>query len=181
MLSCRNLAIKHLPERHTCEKLSIALYAILEEWGILDKVTAMTTDNAKKKSKISQNIIELLLLQNKQQRIKNGPGFKIDLDEDDDIEDFLLDGFDTNIMDNFKNMVDKCRKIVGIFHQSIIIPEILGEKQSIANVYKHNLVQDVQTMWNSTFLMLEKHQEQAEVVNETLIDRRLQKKFGDQN
>ncbi|CAF1073815.1 unnamed protein product [Brachionus calyciflorus] len=68
------------------------------------------------------------------------------------------------------------KKIIGIFHQSSIIQEILGEKQSIANVCKHNLVQDVQTMWNSTFLILERLQEQAEVVNETLIDRRSQKK-----
>ncbi|CAF0706276.1 unnamed protein product [Brachionus calyciflorus] len=34
--------------------------------------------------------------------IKNFPAFKNDLDGDDDIQDFVLDGIDTNIMDNIK-------------------------------------------------------------------------------
>ncbi|CAF1135674.1 unnamed protein product, partial [Brachionus calyciflorus] len=44
-----------------------------------------------------------------------------------------------------------------------------------------NLIQDVPTRWNSTFLMLERTKEQVDAINETLFDRRLNRKYENLN
>ncbi|RNA04754.1 hypothetical protein BpHYR1_042295, partial [Brachionus plicatilis] len=40
-----------------------------------------------------------------------------------------LNEFEVSVMANYKVLVEKCRKIAGLFHQSTIMSEILEEKQ----------------------------------------------------
>lgn len=47
--------------------------------------------------------------------------------------------------------VTKCRKLVGHFKHSVTLIAEMGVHQKAMTVPEHSLVQDVATMWNSTF------------------------------
>ncbi|CAF1151187.1 unnamed protein product, partial [Brachionus calyciflorus] len=100
----------------------------------------------------------------------------IDMDEDDETNDIVFSDSDSGLIKNFKSLVEKCRKISALFHQSSIFPVILTEKQKAAGVKQNRLLQDVPTRWNSKFLMLDRYSEQNVMVNEVLRDRRLNNK-----
>lgn len=194
----RTLTISHLPGSHTGENISEALYKTLEEWNILDNVLGVCADNARNMKNIAKNVVELI--KKKQSKVRNiyqigCVAHIINLivkkinkytkqvstesekgEEDEEMVNVNLDEVETNIVKNFKTLIEKCRKIASLFHQSTQVSEILGEKQTFANVDNHKIMQDVQTRWNSTFLMLERFQEQVDMVNETLCDRRLNNK-----
>ena len=62
-------------------------------------------------------------------------------------------------------VVKKCRRVVAHFKHSEQACRHLREYQASRDVPEHKLVQDVDTRWNSTFLMLERLAEQQKAIN----------------
>ena len=193
----RTLDIMHLPDNHTAENLSDAIYSVLNDWSITTKIVAYVSDNSKNMSNIKTYLNESLrqmqpnigeihhlkclahsinLIVKKITKFtkittgnetQSGSQF-IDMDRDDETNDFVYSDSDSGLIKNFKSLVEKCRKISALFHQSSIFPVILTEKQKAAGVKQKRLLQDVPTRWNSTFLMLDRYSEQNVMVNEVL-------------
>ena len=57
-LISRTLDIVHLPGSHTSENLSNAIFSILQEWKITDKLVAFVTDNANNMTCIKRYLVE---------------------------------------------------------------------------------------------------------------------------
>lgn len=70
-----------------------------------------------------------------------------------------------------KNIITKCRKIVGHFKKSEQASRYLNRFQETCSLPKHTLVQDVETRWNSTYLMLERLSEQRSAINLYMVER----------
>lgn len=67
--------------------------------------------------------------------------------------------------DEIKDVLKKCRKIVGHFHHSEPATRKLTDCQKQCGLPQHTLVQDIDVRWNSTFLMLQRLLEQKNAVN----------------
>lgn len=67
--------------------------------------------------------------------------------------------------DEIKDVLKKCRKIVGHFHHSEPATRKLTECQKQCGLPEHALIQDIDVRWNSTFLMLQRLLEQKNAVN----------------
>lgn len=94
---------------------------------------------------------------------------------DDFVTKLVLTEDEFNMLENYKNITEKCRKIAAVFHQSSVLADILREKQQALNLNQHQIVQDVPTRWNSTFLMLERIYEQYEAINEVFSEKSVKK------
>lgn len=55
------------------------------------------------------------------------------------------------------NLLAKCRQIVGHYKHSNKASQKLTEFQTLMNVPNHTLLQDVDTRWNSEYLMLQRY------------------------
>ena len=64
-----------------------------------------------------------------------------------------------------KNVIKDCRKIVGHFRHSEQASKKLRKCQEQCDLPCHSLIQDIETRWNSTYLMLERLLEQKKAVN----------------
>ena len=62
-------------------------------------------------------------------------------------------------------IVKKCRKIVGHFKRNEQAMRYLDKFQETCALSKHALIQDVETRWNSTYLMLERLLKQKSAIN----------------
>uniref|UniRef100_A0A7M4F2J3 BED-type domain-containing protein n=1 Tax=Crocodylus porosus TaxID=8502 RepID=A0A7M4F2J3_CROPO len=63
-------------------------------------------------------------------------------------------------------LISKCRKVAGYFHRSVKGGKMLRDKQAELNIPQHKIMQDVETRWNSTYLMLERLMEQQKAIHE---------------
>ncbi|XDV25419.1 hypothetical protein PO909_029340 [Leuciscus waleckii] len=78
-------------------------------------------------------------------------------------------------VDRASRLLGKVRKIVGYFHRSPIASHALQEKQTLMDLPKHKLIQDIMTRWNSSFEMLERFSEQQPAIMATLMSKDLRK------
>lgn len=69
------------------------------------------------------------------------------------------------LQENMVVLIKKCRKIVGHFKRSEQASRYLSKCQETCGVVQHSLIQDIETRWNSTFLMLERLIEQKNAIN----------------
>ncbi|KYO26486.1 hypothetical protein Y1Q_0002123 [Alligator mississippiensis] len=63
-------------------------------------------------------------------------------------------------------LISKYMKMLGYFHQSIKVGKMLWEKQAELSIPQHNIMQDVETQWNSTYLMPKRLVEQQKAIHE---------------
>ncbi|XP_011883029.1 PREDICTED: zinc finger BED domain-containing protein 4-like [Vollenhovia emeryi] len=75
------------------------------------------------------------------------------------------------LQENVEILKRKCRKIVGHFKRSEQATRYLSKCQETCAVPHHSLIQDIETRWNSTFLMLERLNEQKNAINLYSIER----------
>jgi hypothetical protein len=199
------IAIQHLPGQHTTEIIKDALLDILKKWDILSKAFALVTDNASNVINLAQalNATQCDSSQNKttfvqfscaahvlnliMQKIseftkskileaefyQDEPGSTDGLDSDK----IILSESETNLIKIYKDVVHKCRKIAAAFHQSNILSNQLTLAQTRLNIKKHEIIQDVETRWNSTYLMVERILEQVDAINEAIQSREVNRKY----
>ncbi|XP_063366204.1 zinc finger BED domain-containing protein 4-like [Cydia splendana] len=72
---------------------------------------------------------------------------------------------------NIITILKKCRKVVGHFHRSEQARRYLNTFQKTLNLPEHTLFQDVETRWNSTYLMLSRLIEQKNAINLYRVER----------
>ena len=80
-------------------------------------------------------------------------------------------------MKKFQNLIDKCRKIAASYHQSNILSDLLKSKQALLGLKSNEIIQDVPTRWNSTYLMMQRILEQVDAINEVFGDKSFRKKY----
>lgn len=68
-------------------------------------------------------------------------------------------------------LIKKCRKIVGHFKKSEQANRYLNKFQETCGLPKHALIQDVETRWNSTYLMMARLFEQKIAINLYMAER----------
>ncbi|XP_030052870.1 zinc finger BED domain-containing protein 4 [Microcaecilia unicolor] len=68
------------------------------------------------------------------------------------------------------DLIERCRKIARHFNQSIKGCQQLRQKQALVGAPLNNLVQDVDTRWNSTYLMLQRLVEQQTPLRELSLE-----------
>lgn len=134
-------------ERHTAENLRDMLLELTREWGINNKITAVTTDNA-------QNQIKFIRLCN-WRRI---PCFAHTIN--------LIVQHGINAMG--LSLISKVKAIVEYFKRSTSAHSKLQEMQQQMNSPVLKLKQDVSTRWNSTYDMLSRILKVKEPVIATL-------------
>ncbi|GLV43842.1 uncharacterized protein CBL_11578 [Carabus blaptoides fortunei] len=111
------------------------------EWGIIEKVQAITTDNARN---IVNSVKEL--------------GFEHIPCMVHTVQPVLRDAL--QVQKNVKDLLKTARKIVRHFSDSTVAMKILQEAQETYNLPQHVLIQDVPTRWDATYHMLRRLYEQ---------------------
>ncbi|RNA21089.1 zinc finger BED domain-containing 1-like [Brachionus plicatilis] len=201
LLCSRTLEISNLPGSHTAENIANALFNVLRDWGIVDKIVSFVTDNAKNMQNIKNYLLENIrtteskiseihhigflahLLNLIVKKITKFSSVSIETCEYETEEQNettgipILNETENSIMQNFSDLVNNCRKIASVFHQSSIACEVLEEKQKLSNIKPNKIIQDITTRWNSTFLMLKRIFQQKGPINDALRDRKLNNKY----
>jgi zinc finger BED domain-containing protein 1 (E3 SUMO-protein ligase ZBED1) len=192
----QTLTIEHLSGSHEASILKPVILNILIDWKIQQKLVAIVTDNASNMVKLGQELIESFN-QNSQKiyRIscaahilnlivgrlskKVDPLPESQSQEDDDQEDgsYILDNEEKEFLEGYKTLIARCRRVAAAFHQSNNLSELLRLKQKQLKINEHELIQDVSTRWNSTYLLLERMLEQIDAINETFADKNFRKKY----
>ena len=152
-LTTKVLQTEKMMGSHTGENLATELDIALEKWGISDKVSAITVDNA-------ANIGKACTLC-RGCEVKVGC-FAHTL--------HLAAGKTTDLARTFTKWI---RPAVGFFHRSHVGAQVFTEMQERLDLPKHKLIMDVKTRWNSTYNMVERFLEQRLAVAAALNDPRL--------
>lgn len=149
----KNLCLEVMPfegESHTAENISQNLYQALNDWDITKQVKIVVTDNARNIVNAIRNL----------QNVDHFPCMAHSL------QLVLCDAlFEQSAV---KDMVSISRKIVGHFSHSTNAMKKLQLAQEEHNVPRHVLIQDVSTRWDSTYLMLDRLNEQRIAVQAVL-------------
>lgn len=150
------LQTRVLNEAHTGKNIGALLREACMEWNISDKNPAIITDNARNmlvacaEAQFSPHITCFAHTLN----LASQKGLKVDC---------------------ASRLLGKVRKIVGYFHRSPIACHVLQEKQTLMDLPKHKLIQDIITRWNSSFEMFERFSEQQPAIMATLMSKDLRK------
>ena len=152
-LKSKVLLNKVLDSQHTGENISVALNSALEPWQIREKVSVITTDNASNMGKA----IEISDI-----KLKIG------------CFAHTLDLAAKKAVEIAKPISEKMKPIISFLHRSHMGAKVLKEKQEALNVPTHHLITDVETRWNSTYLMFERFFEQRVAIHATFLDKRLE-------
>ena len=165
-LQSKVLQTKVLNEKHTGENISVALNAALESWQISEKVSVITTDNA-------SNMGRAISIS--------------DIDLQKGCFAHTLDLAAKKAVELAKPLSRRMKPVITFLHRSHIGAKVLKEKQLALNVPCHQLINDVETRWNSTYLMFDRYFKQRVAIHATFLDRRLEshrviyKDFKDQD
>ncbi|XP_073670667.1 E3 SUMO-protein ligase ZBED1-like [Paramisgurnus dabryanus] len=143
------LGVQEFPQAHTAANLAAVKASIMEEWGITHKVTSLVTDAAAnmlacarelnlKHSVCIAHVLNLMV--------------KKALDQTPGLPDLRT----------------KARKLVSLFRCSTTAKERLVQMQLHLGKTHLKLLQEVETRWNSTFLMFQRLHELREAVGATM-------------
>lgn len=149
-LQHRCLQTREVSSSHDAENLSKELHDAFEEWGIAEVFTA-TTDNGRNIRNAIVNELNLSHL--------GCVGHTLQLSIGKALQ--LLP---------VAKVLGKVRKLVAHFHKSTKATYALREKQVRLDLPQHQLVQECETRWGSTFMMLSRVQEQQPALCATLME-----------
>ena len=137
-------------KRHTSDNLKVEVENVFKKFEIEGKVCAVVTDNARN---ITKAVLELT-------------------EEDHDscfahtlnlaVRSAMAEDVDT------KNIVKRVKNIVSYFHSKTVATRALHEVHLNKQSTPKKLKQDVETRWNSTFIMLQSYIQQHEEVTTAL-------------
>ena len=136
------LGLKHLPSSHTGANLATEFLSVLQDWSLQDKVHVVIRDNARNiiKAMRDANIDSIGCMAHTIQFV---------------IHDALLTQRAVN------KILSTSQSIVGHMKHSFASEKLIEIQRSLQLPTHHlRLVQDVQTGWNSSYLMLERLLEQ---------------------
>lgn len=179
-----SISLKHLPGIHSTENISECLLSIVTNLNIVNKLIGLVLDNSSNCTGVGENLsaklnyfisqnssvplvnqIQLIqigcnahilnLIVNKLESLHTKNGISND--------DLSLDEEEEAYLKRYAVLLSKCRQIVTLYDQSTRFREILKERQNDLNINQHGLIQDVSHRWNSSFLMLQRINEQTEV------------------
>ncbi|KAK0151151.1 Zinc finger BED domain-containing protein 1 [Merluccius polli] len=146
VLNTTLLGVEHFPKSHTALNMARAKGAIMEEWGIRHKVTCLVTDAASNMLACGR---ELHLKQAVCVAHAINLMVKKSMDETPGLE----------------NLRSSARRIVTLFRSSTTAKERLSQMQERMGRPLHKLLQEVETRWNSTYIMLERLHSEREAVS----------------
>ena len=148
------LMTRHKAQRHTAINLANELEASFAEFDINDKVTAVVTDNA---SNITAAITRLENVEGRQACFAHTLNLCV--------RHALTGDPETKVL------VKKIKDIVSFFHSSNNAVDELKNIHKIQKTSFYKLKQDVETRWNSTYMMMESFQKQLIAVSTVLGNR----------
>nr|XP_055051178.1 uncharacterized protein LOC129436907 [Misgurnus anguillicaudatus] len=149
------LKTKAVYQAQTGQVVAEEISDIVQEFGIMDKIEAVTVDNA----------ANMDVAIKKLQFIKLGC-FAHTLN---------LGAQTIYSVASVAKWTAKIRNIVVWMKRSSMAKTVLREKQQILNLPEHSLILDVKTRWNSLYLMLERFLEQYPAIQAASLDPRLRK------
>ncbi|KAL1251292.1 hypothetical protein QQF64_019088 [Cirrhinus molitorella] len=136
LMSCL-LDVHRFPQRHTADEIAAALHEIFRDFNIENKVGCVVTDNA-------ANMVAAV----KKLVLRHMPCFAHTLNL------IVKDGL--SAVAELTETREKVKRIVGHFKSSCVSMEKLSKYQREMKLPEYKLVQEVETRWNSTYLMLER-------------------------
>ncbi|ROL45244.1 Zinc finger BED domain-containing protein 1 [Anabarilius grahami] len=128
---------------------------VLSEFGISDKIVAVTVDNAANMDVAIKRLRFVKLC-----------CFAHTLN---------LAAQSLYSLNSVSQWVAKVRTIVVWMKRCSMAKVVLGEKQQLLQLPRHSLILDVRTRWNSLYLMLERFTEQYPAIQAASLDQRLRK------
>ncbi|XP_078030269.1 E3 SUMO-protein ligase ZBED1-like [Epinephelus lanceolatus] len=131
------LGVLPFPETHTAANITAATRSLMEEWGIEGKVTSIVTD-------AGANMVASVRILNLRHAICFAHALNLVVKKSLDATPGLED------------LRTRARKVVSFFKTSTTAKEKLREVQEQMNRPVKKLIQEVDTRWNSTFLMLQR-------------------------
>lgn len=141
------LDLKHLTSSHTGDNIHDCIRDTMHEWNMKDKVNCIVTDTA-------SNVVNAIrMLGTTHLRCF---AHTLNLIANDGLKHITA-------------LREKCRDIVSYFHRSVIGTRTLEETQIQLKVPNHRLIEEVSTLWNSTYGMMSRLQEQEEAVKVALV------------
>ncbi|XP_028179231.1 zinc finger BED domain-containing protein 4-like [Ostrinia furnacalis] len=146
------LAASVLEEDHTGQHISAKLNEIIAEFNLTNKVHMVIRDNAYNMQAAMRcgNFLSIGCVAHTLQLVIHDVIFK-----------------DATSM----NLIKKCRKVVGHFKRSEQASRYLERFLETCSLPRHVLIQDIETRWNSTYLMLERLLEQKNAINLYMAER----------
>lgn len=143
------LGVRSFPKAHTAENLAEAKRLLFEEWGIQSKIKSLVTDAASNMIATANNlkIRHVICIAHALNLV-----VKKSLDATPGLEDVRT----------------RARRMVTYFKTSTTAKERLREKQEQMGRPVKKLILEVDTRWNSTYLMLQRIYEEREPVGAAL-------------
>ncbi|XP_073728840.1 E3 SUMO-protein ligase ZBED1-like [Misgurnus anguillicaudatus] len=136
-LQSKLLEVEGFEGRHTADAIATHLRSIILEWGLQDKVFCVTTDNG-------ANVVAAV----KKLNMRHLPCFAHTLN--------LIVKDSLAAVTELDDLRSKVRRVVGFFRSSCTAKEKLDNLQKDLKMPQLRLLQEVETRWNSTYLMLER-------------------------
>ena len=130
------LGVLPFPEAHTAGNITAATRSLMAEWGIEGKVTSIVTDAGAN-----------MIASDKSMNLRHALCFAHSLN--------LVVKKSLDATAGIDNIRTRARKVVTFFKTSTTAKEKLREVQKQFNRPVKKLIQEVDTRWNSTFLMLQ--------------------------
>ncbi|XP_076660811.1 E3 SUMO-protein ligase ZBED1-like [Halictus rubicundus] len=157
------ICIEELEERHTAENLADCLQNVAIQFGIQDKIVAITNDSA-------SNIVSAVNRLPNVEFDVTCAAHKIHLA----IQSALKEG-------DVSHVLAKASKIVAHFRHSVLASKSLEMKQEQLNLPKLKLIQSVRTRWNTELQMSERLVENRSAITNVLADRNITNQKQAQN
>lgn len=144
-----------MEERHTSKNIADELIYTLNEWGIIEIVFAIVTDNA-------NNMVNAVSLISETVEINSVTcaAHTLQLAVNKSLKE-----------ENIENLIRHCSKVVGHLKHSNVAKKALEKKQEQLQMQKSTLLQCCSTRWNSTFFMLERLYINRYSISNTIADR----------